>query len=46
MTFINILVDILDGLDRCNGLDINMAAIFPQQPRAVWDYLAVVYFSF
>ncbi len=46
MAFVDILVDVLDGFNGSNGLNINMTAIFPQQPRTVWHYPAVVNLSF
>ena len=45
MTFIDILVDILDGLDRSNGLHIDVTVIFPQKPWAIENHPAVVNFS-
>jgi hypothetical protein len=46
MAFIDIFVDIFDGLDGCNGLHIDVAVIFPQKPWGIRDYPAVVNFSF
>ncbi len=42
MALVDVLVNVLDGLDRCNSLEIDMTTIFPDKVRAVRDYLAIV----
>jgi len=42
MSFVDIFVDILDSLDRSNALDIDMTAVLPDKPFAVWYNPAVI----
>ncbi len=42
MALVDVLVNVLDGLDGCNPLEIDMTAIFPDEIRAVRHYPAVV----
>jgi hypothetical protein len=42
MALVDILVDVFDGLDRCNGLEIDMATILPDEIGAVCDNPAIV----
>jgi hypothetical protein len=42
MALVDILVDVFDGLDRCNGLEIDMTTILPDEIGTVCDDLAIV----
>jgi len=42
MALVDVLVNVLDGLDRCNPLEIDVATIFSDEIRAVRDYPAIV----
>ena len=42
MSLVHILVDVLDGLDRSNGLHIDVTAIPPNQIPGVTDHPSVV----
>ncbi len=42
MAFVDVLVNVFDGLDGCNPLEIDMAMIFPDEIRAVRHNPAVV----
>ena len=44
MALINVLVNVLDSLDGCNLLEIDVTAIFPDEVRAVQHYPAIVTF--
>jgi hypothetical protein len=42
MALVDVLVNVLDGFDGCNPLDINVATIFPDEVRAVRHHPAIV----
>ena len=42
MALVDVLVNVLDGLDGCNPLEIDVTAIFPDEVRAVRHYPAIV----
>ena len=42
MALVDVLVNVLDGLDGCNPLGIDVTAIFPDEVRAVRHYPAIV----
>jgi hypothetical protein len=42
MALVHILVDVLDGLDRCNGLHIDVALILPDEKPGVTDHPTIV----
>ena len=42
MALVDVLVNVLDGLDRYNPLKIDVIAIFPNEVRAVRHYPAIV----
>jgi hypothetical protein len=43
MALVHILVDVLDGLDRCNGLHIDVAPILPDQVPGVTHNPSIVH---
>ena len=42
MAFVHIFVDVLDGFDRGDALNIDVTAIFPNEPWRMWYYPAIV----
>jgi len=42
MALVDVLVNVLDSLDGCDPLYIDVTAIFPDEVRAVRDYPAIV----
>ena len=42
MALVDILVDVFDGLDRCHGLEIDLATILPDEISTVSDDPAIV----
>lgn len=42
MAFVDVFVDVLDGLNSTTNLDINMSVIFQQEKWAVWHNPAVI----
>ena len=42
MALVDVLVNVLDGLDGCNPLEIDVTAVFPDEVRAVRHYPVVV----
>ena len=42
MAFVDVLVNVLDSLDECNPLEIDVTAVFPDEVRAVRHYPVVV----
>jgi hypothetical protein len=43
MALVHILVDVLDGLDRCNGLHIDVAPVLPDQILGVTHHPSIVH---
>ena len=42
VTFVNIFVNILDGLDRCTYLNVDVAVVPGGQIRIIWNYIMVI----
>src|SRR6266498_2725934 len=42
MPFVDMFVDVLDGLDRRNALHIYMAVVLPDKPFAVWNNPVII----
>ena len=42
MALVDVLVNVLDSLDGCNPLKIDVTAIFPDEVRAVRHYPVIV----
>ena len=42
MTLVDVLVDVLDGFDRCADLDIDVAVVLGRQMRGVGDDITIV----
>jgi hypothetical protein len=42
MAFVDIFIDVLNGFDRRNALNIDMTAVLPDKPFAVWYDPAIV----
>jgi hypothetical protein len=43
MALVDVFVDVLDGLDRCDPLDIDVAAVLPDEIRRIRNHPTVVY---
>ena len=42
MALVDVLVNVLDGLDGCNPLEIDVTAVFPDEVRTVRHYPVIV----
>ena len=42
MALVDVLVNVLDGLDRSDTFHINVAAVFPQKIGAVGNHSSIV----
>jgi len=40
--FVDVFVDVLDGLDRRNALHIYMTVVLPDRPSTVWNNPAIL----
>ena len=42
VTFVNIFVNILDGLDRCTYFNVDVAVVPGRKIRIIWNYIMVI----